>query len=624
MSGGGILPGKVGEERAAEIGNVFSAGELAVDVDVIHDDEFGELVAHAIDLLLEVLRVGFGPPILQVAGGVELAAFIVKAVGEFVSDGGASVAVVGRGVELRIIERRLQDSGREVDVVHLRIVVGVDGDGRHHPLVPVDGLTDLLDVARGLKLGKAQNVASEVTTLNLHAGVVAPLIRVSDLVVDAVQFDERLLFGGGAHPVKVVDLALHGLLNQLGHVDGVGLGLRSEGAADELLSESFTEVVVGVLDAALPARSELLGAAQVAAVEGKILIDEGAGEILRASADEVPAQVGAPGGDRLLFDERLHALEELGLVHVDRGEGREVVGGEVLIPVEARGEGLQLGDGHLMVELVGIALFHAREGDLGELGLKAKNGCGVGRRLRGLLAKEDKHVGDVFGVVLTGVNALGVGLEVVVAVGQAEAAGIHVGDDRGGIAEVLSAAGGEERTAVVPGLQVAGGEVWGQVGGLLDPGYGLELRFERGGAESFNARLIHATGEEVSELLLHGSTGGLSLCEIVEDAPEELIVVIGQLAVDAPTGLIGGDGIVLHPAAATELVEVHAGVGRAVEGWQVEAGRVGQGRERGFFHLRWRGLGGRGGWRGLGKGEYGGKGDGEDERGCGAKLLLHC
>ena len=32
-----LLPGDVGEEGAAEVGDVFSAGELAVDVDVVDD-----------------------------------------------------------------------------------------------------------------------------------------------------------------------------------------------------------------------------------------------------------------------------------------------------------------------------------------------------------------------------------------------------------------------------------------------------------------------------------------------------------------------------------------------------------------------------------------------------------
>jgi hypothetical protein len=89
---------------------------------------------------LAVLR---GPPVLQVALGVVLAALVVEAVGELVADGGAGVAVVGRVVHLRVEERRLQDAGGEVDVVDLRVVVRVHRGRGHVPLAAVDGLADL-------------------------------------------------------------------------------------------------------------------------------------------------------------------------------------------------------------------------------------------------------------------------------------------------------------------------------------------------------------------------------------------------------------------------------------------------------------------------------------------------
>ena len=92
-------------------------------------------------------RVFRSPPVAQVALRVELAAFVVEAVGQFVSDGAAGVAVVGGVVRLGIEERRLQNAGGEVDVVHLRIVVGVDGGRSHAPLAAVHGLADLGQLA---------------------------------------------------------------------------------------------------------------------------------------------------------------------------------------------------------------------------------------------------------------------------------------------------------------------------------------------------------------------------------------------------------------------------------------------------------------------------------------------
>src|SRR5580698_5631119 len=56
---GCFLPGDVGDESTAEVGYVFAAGELAVDVDVIDDDVGGELVAEAVDSVFEAFGVFF-------------------------------------------------------------------------------------------------------------------------------------------------------------------------------------------------------------------------------------------------------------------------------------------------------------------------------------------------------------------------------------------------------------------------------------------------------------------------------------------------------------------------------------------------------------------------------------
>src|SRR5215475_881080 len=80
--GCGFFPCHIGNQRSAEIGDVFTAGELGVDVDVIHDDVSRELVAEAVDTIFKALGVLFGPPVLQVPLCIELAALIVEAMGQ--------------------------------------------------------------------------------------------------------------------------------------------------------------------------------------------------------------------------------------------------------------------------------------------------------------------------------------------------------------------------------------------------------------------------------------------------------------------------------------------------------------------------------------------------------------
>ena len=67
-----------------------------------------------------------GPPVANGAGRVDLAALVVEAVADLVADDRADRAIVHRRVRRRIEERRLQDAGREDDLVLEPAVVGVD------------------------------------------------------------------------------------------------------------------------------------------------------------------------------------------------------------------------------------------------------------------------------------------------------------------------------------------------------------------------------------------------------------------------------------------------------------------------------------------------------------------
>ena len=91
---GALHVGHEGEQQAAVVGGVFAEGELAVDLDVVDGGEGAVFVDEAVGAGGEVLEVFGSPPVVEVALGVELAAFVVEAVGELVADDGADVAVV--------------------------------------------------------------------------------------------------------------------------------------------------------------------------------------------------------------------------------------------------------------------------------------------------------------------------------------------------------------------------------------------------------------------------------------------------------------------------------------------------------------------------------------------------
>ena len=76
-----------------------------------------ELVDDALAARLEVLEVGGRPPVLQVPLQVELRALVVEAVRDLVADDRADGAVVDGVVGLGVEEGRLEDAGREDDLV---------------------------------------------------------------------------------------------------------------------------------------------------------------------------------------------------------------------------------------------------------------------------------------------------------------------------------------------------------------------------------------------------------------------------------------------------------------------------------------------------------------------------
>ena len=214
------------------------------------------------------------------------------------ADGGAGVAVVGRVVHLGIEQRRLQHAGGEVDVVHLRVVVGVDGGRRHLPLGAVHRLADLGQLALGFEDDGAVHVAQKIVARDADGAVVAPLVGIADLV--------RRCRAVSASACCLVASLIHGswrrsasMAFSISWVMASARALVSggEGLGDEDLAQRFAQVAIHVAHAALPARLHLGDAAQVLAVEIEVGIHEGRREVGRLSVRQVPAQVGLPVGD---------------------------------------------------------------------------------------------------------------------------------------------------------------------------------------------------------------------------------------------------------------------------------------------------------------------------------------
>ena len=97
---------------------------VLLDQRLCADAEFGTVVV--------------GPPVYEVTVAVVLGALVVETVPDLVADHRTDAAVVRGVVGPRIEEGRLQNRCGKHNLVHSRVVVGVDGLRCHEPLIAVD------------------------------------------------------------------------------------------------------------------------------------------------------------------------------------------------------------------------------------------------------------------------------------------------------------------------------------------------------------------------------------------------------------------------------------------------------------------------------------------------------
>ena len=286
--------------------------------------------------LLEGGAVVVGPPVVQQPVAVEAAALVVEAVADLVADDRADAAVVRRGVALGVEERVLQDRRGEHDLVHQRVVVRVDGLRRHVPLVAVDRLADLVELAVVLPHVRAADVADEVAGVDLERRVVLPLHRVPDLRGEGVELRERALAGLGGHPLELGDrlaVRLDEVGDQLVHRDLRG---RREVPLDVDAADRLAQRGLGEADAALPALAVHGDAGELRAVEREVLGDELVRQERRRRVDDREPQPRLPVLEALLDEQRAEALDEARLVDVDLGERVGVLGRDALDATASR------------------------------------------------------------------------------------------------------------------------------------------------------------------------------------------------------------------------------------------------------------------------------------------------
>ena len=418
------LIGFVGDLQSREVRNVFTQGQLAVDV--LTRQGFVSLVLrHQLGGQgLKGLAVLWGPPIVQSAGAIKLTALIVKAMADFVTDHGPDAPVVDGIVGLAVEEGGFQNGGRKDDFIGRRFVIGIHGLGRHVPLAAVHGLAQLGKGALPFKGGGPQLVAHRVLRPHLQLAVVAPVVGVADFDAVERQFFLRLGLGGGGHPSQLVNRLFvggHQVGDQIFHA---GLGFRREVTGHIKLSHGLAQSPVQGGGGFLPARALLFGARQGGAVEGKAGLTHRLRQDIGQAIQGTHLQIKAPVGQGRFTHEFGGTRHFTGLGHRQSRHVLELRCGKEQRPVQPRRLRLQGFQAHGVVGFERIAVVHLVPVHLGQLVFQGHHplggflGGGPGGRQMG----PGDQLGQIGFIGRAGFGiALVLGVQVVVPIGQAQA-----------------------------------------------------------------------------------------------------------------------------------------------------------------------------------------------------------
>ena len=145
LAGDGVMHSGVGDAESAMVSDILSEGELTVShksgLAVFGGQNLNraELVRKNLCLRLELGVIISCPPPGHVTLAVKQTTLVVETMGHLVTDHDTDATIVDSVVSIRVEERRLENSGREADLVGAWIVISVDSLRRHSPLGPVGG-----------------------------------------------------------------------------------------------------------------------------------------------------------------------------------------------------------------------------------------------------------------------------------------------------------------------------------------------------------------------------------------------------------------------------------------------------------------------------------------------------
>ena len=359
------------------------------------------------------------------------------------ADDGADAAIVDRWVGIGIEEGRLQDRGREDDLVPGEVGIGVDGHRRHEPFAAVHRSAELVDVALMLELVGAHDVAGEVATLDDQRRIVAPLVGIADLGREGGELGPRARLGLRRHPGEVLDAAVHRGEDIVHQPVGRGLGLGREVALDIILADLLAHRARDERDAALPEVLVLGRAVERGAVKGEMRVDERVREIGGVGVERVELHIILQHRHRRGRKNLGGAADRRGLADDEAGLVGHAHCLQIAVPAEFGRCLGELGGRQLVIGLLRVAAVDLGPVDLGDIGLERHDRVGAG--LGTLFTRKLEKLDEIGAIGVALLDQGGVVAQIIIAIGKAETALIELEDRRVRVLVVGIDIGGERR-----------------------------------------------------------------------------------------------------------------------------------------------------------------------------------
>ena len=342
--------------------------------------------------------------------------------GHLVADNHANGAIVAGFIGIGVKVRRLQDTGGEADLVARGLVIGINRLRGHEPALLVHGLVQLAVFILGLETQGVQHVLPvALSGVDVQIAVISPLVGIADLDGEAVELDQGVHLGLGAHPRQRGDVLTQSFLEVIHQLLHLLLGVGGEELLDIELAYGLAQHGVGHIERVFPARHLHLLARHGTAVHVEVGVGKRITQVGRSGIHILEDQI-LP---HVLYFERFHHLvdfcQRLGLENAHLVELADIQTGKILAPVDVGIIGPELIQAHYIVELAIVTGLFTGHGHACQGRFNVHHALGSLLGISLLVADELEQLLDVIDIGIAHLGGIGVVFQVVVAVTHAQA-----------------------------------------------------------------------------------------------------------------------------------------------------------------------------------------------------------